>query len=132
MFIFKTKREPKWASHIPGVLDNHDLTEGGPACIKYKAQHTETIVRGRVGRVSKESVYVGKGVGGCGGGEGRERVELWRWNRDAERAQVVRRIEWQPQWRPAAFTVHLVACVNRWHLNWIQEVVALETGSFYM
>lgn len=25
-----TKTEPKWArSHIPGILDNHDLTEGG-------------------------------------------------------------------------------------------------------
>lgn len=55
----KSTKLPKWASHIPGVLDNHDLTEGSPACIKYR-EHTETIVRGRCGG-EREHVSVREG-----------------------------------------------------------------------
>lgn len=78
---FTTKFQPKQnqkdqsitiagKNHIPGVLDNHDLTEGVQHALNIE-QHTETIVRGRVGvggggqRASRFRLCVGRGSGLC-------------------------------------------------------------------
>lgn len=48
-----TKTEPKWSSHIPGILDNHDLTEG--------VQHALNIEN----NIQKQSSEGGRGVKEC-------------------------------------------------------------------